>query len=118
MQFVIRLVISVAVIIATSHIGRKFSSLVGLIAVMPLTGVIVMLWIYSYEPQNVTRMTEYSKAALLGIIPSILFFVVAFLCFRKQLPLWMVLGFSFGAWLAVAVVHQLLLVFLMLGFHS
>jgi uncharacterized membrane protein (GlpM family) len=54
-------------------------------------------------------MTNFTKGALWGIIPSILFFVTAFVCFRKELSLWMVLCASFGVWVAAAFVHQLLL---------
>jgi hypothetical protein len=54
-------------------------------------------------------MTDYAKGALWGIVPSILFFLVAFICFNKQLPLWIVLCASFAVWLVGAFFHQLLL---------
>jgi hypothetical protein len=44
-----------------------------------------------------------------GFIPSILFFVVACLCFRQGMSLWLTLGLSFALWLAGAMVHHLLL---------
>ena len=81
----------------------------GLIAVMPLTGLIVLLWLYSDNPSNFQLMTDYTKGALFGILPSILFFLVAFMCFRKQLSLWIVLCASFAVWLIAALIHQLLL---------
>jgi F0F1-type ATP synthase assembly protein I len=81
----------------------------GLIAVMPFTGAIVLVWLYWDNPGNFELMASYTKAALLGILPSILFFVVAYICFRKHLGLWLVLGVSFAAWLLVAVVHFWLL---------
>jgi len=43
------------------------------------------------------------------LAPSILFFLVAFACFRKHLSLWIVLSASFAVWLIAAVIHQLLL---------
>jgi len=109
MRFVIKLLISVGVIVFCTQVGRKLPALAGLIAVMPLTGVIVMLWLYSENPENFTRMTDYSRGALWGILPSILFFLVAFMCFRKHLPLWIVLCASFAVWLIGAFVHQWLL---------
>jgi uncharacterized membrane protein (GlpM family) len=51
-------------------------------------------------------MQDFAKGALWGILQSILFFLVAFFCFRKHLPLTMVLISSFGAWLGAAVVHK------------
>ena len=84
-------------------------TLAGLIAVMPLTGLIVLVWLYLDNPGNSNLMTDYTKGALWGIIPSILFFLVAFMCFRKQLSLWIVLCAGFAVWLVAAFIHQLLL---------
>lgn len=109
MRFVIKLLISVGVIIFCTQIGRKLPTLAGLIAVMPLTGLIVLLWLYSDNPGNFVLLSDYTKGALWGIGPSILFFVVAYLCFRKHLSLWLVLSASFAVWLMGAAVHQWLL---------
>jgi uncharacterized membrane protein (GlpM family) len=109
MRFAIKLVISVSIILLCTQIGRKFPTLAGLIAVMPLTGLIVLLWLYSDNPNNPALMIQYTKGALWGIIPSVLFFLVAFTCFHKHLPLWIVLCASFAIWLAAAFVHQWLL---------
>ena len=91
MKFVIKLLISLCVISICAGIARKAPTLAGLIAVMPLTGLIVLVWLYLDNPGNFALMTDYTKGALWGIVPSILFFLVAFLCFHKQLPLWIVL---------------------------
>ena len=106
MQFAIKLLISTDIIIFCTQIGRKFPTLGGLIATMPLTGVIVLVWLYSDNPGNFSLMNNYIKGALWGIAPSILFFIVAYLCFNKHLPLSLVLTASFGAWLIGAFVHQ------------
>ena len=109
MRFVIKLLISVCFIAFCAGIGRRLPTLAGLIAVMPLTGLIVLVWLYLDNPGNFNLMTEYTKGALWGIVPSILFFLVAFLCFHKKLSLWIVLCASFAVWLVAAFVHQLLL---------
>ena len=106
---VIKLLISVGVIVFCTQIGRKLPTLAGLIAVMPLTGLIVLLWLYLDNPGNFNLMTDYSRGALWGILPTILFFLVAFMCFRKKLSLWIVLSASFAVWLTAAFIHQWLL---------
>ena len=78
MLFLIKLLISVCVIVFCGQIGRKLPTLAGLIAVMPLTGLIVLLWLYTDKPGDFALMTKYTKGALWGIIPSVLFFLVAF----------------------------------------
>ncbi len=109
MRFVIKLLISVCVIVFCTQIGRKLPTLAGLIAVMPLTGLIVLIWLYLDNPGNFNLMTDYIKGALWGILPSILFFSMVFICFRKHLPLWIVLCASFAIWLIAAFIHQWLL---------
>ena len=45
MPFLLKLVITNAVIIACTQIGRKYPTLAGLIATMPLTSLIVLVWL-------------------------------------------------------------------------
>ncbi len=73
MRFVIKLLVSVCVITFCAQIGRKLPTLGGLIAVMPLTGLIVLVWLYLDNPDNFNLITEYTKGALWGIVPSTLF---------------------------------------------
>ena len=109
MRFLIKLLISVCIIVFCTQIGRKLPSLAGLIAVMPLTGFIVLVWLYLDRPGDCILMTDYTKGALWGILPSILFFLAVFICFRKQLSLWIVVSISFAIWLIAAFIHQWLL---------
>jgi uncharacterized membrane protein (GlpM family) len=83
--------------------------LAGLIGVMPLTGALVLVWVYLENRGDPVIMQDFAKGALWGILPSILFFLVALFCFRKQFPLPLVLCSSFGIWIVAAFVHQLLL---------
>ncbi|MHC4595738.1 MAG: DUF3147 family protein [Planctomycetota bacterium] len=108
-RFVIKLLVSICVIVFCTQIGRKLPTLAGLIAVMPLTGLIVLIWLALDNPGNFNLMTDYTKGALWGIVPSILFFLVAFICFRKQLSLWLVLCAGFAVWFVAAFIHQWLL---------
>ena len=109
MRFVIKLFISLGIITLCSQIGRRLPTLAGLIAVMPLTGLIVLVWLYLDNPGNFSLMTDYTKGALWGIVPSVLFFLTVFICFHRHLSLPIVLCASFAVWLVAAFVHQLLL---------
>lgn len=106
MPFLLKLVITNAVIIVCTQIGRKYPTLGGLIATMPLTSLIVLVWLASDNPGNRRLLTDYTKGVLWGIIPTILFFLAAYACFRKELPLSLVLSASFAVWLVAAGVHQ------------
>lgn len=109
MHLVIKITLSLAIILAATAIGRRWPSLAGLVGVMPLTGALVLAWVALDSGNDPRVMQQFTKGALWGLVPTILFFLVAFLCYRKGLTLPLVLAASFGAWLAAAVVHQLAL---------
>ena len=109
MQVFIKVALSVVIILAATAIGKKLPSAAGLVGVMPLTGALVLVWMYLESVGDVNLMQQFTRGALWGIVPSILFFVVALLCFKRGLPLSIVLVSSFGAWLGAALVHQWLL---------
>ena len=106
MQILIKIIISLIVIVAATSVGKRLPSAAGLIGVMPLTGALVLVWVYLENKGDSQTMQHFAKGALWGMLPSILFFFVAFFCFKKHLPLPIVLIASFGAWLGAAVVHQ------------
>ncbi len=109
MQILLKVAMSIVVILLATGIAKKVPSVAGLIAVMPLTGALVLVWVYIENKGNLEIMQAFAKGALGGIIPSILFFFVAMLCFRKNVPLPGVLTMSFGVWFMAALIHQWLI---------
>jgi uncharacterized membrane protein (GlpM family) len=109
MQVFIKVALSVVIILAATAIGKKLPTTAGLIGVMPLTGALVLVWMYLESNGDANTMQQFTKGAIWGIVPSILFFVVALLCLKRGLPLSLVLISSFGVWLGAALVHQCLL---------
>ena len=105
----IKIVLSVAIILVATAIGKKLPSTAGLVGVMPLTGALVLVWMYLENKGDPEIMKDFTKGALWGILPSILFFLVAFFCFKKNLSLPFVLVASFGVWLGAAFIHQWIL---------
>ena len=106
LQFAVKLCITVAIIVGCSQPAKRLPTLAGLIATAPITTLIVLLWVWTDNPGDYALMQDYSKGVLWGIIPSTLFFLVALLCFRKQLSLAIALSAASFTWLAAAVVHQ------------
>jgi len=109
MQFILKLAASVCLILVAALVGRRFPSAAGLIATMPLTSLIVLLWLYTDKPSDNAALAAYAKGALLGIGPTILFFLVAWLCIRKGWSIPIVLISGFAAWALGALLHQHLL---------
>jgi uncharacterized membrane protein (GlpM family) len=109
MQILMKIILSAVVVLAATEIGKKIPSMAGLIGVMPLVGALVLVWMYVDNKGNRQIMEEFTKGAIWGILPSILFYLVALFCFKKQLPFTIVMGASFSVWMAAAFVHQWLL---------
>lgn len=106
MQILIKVILSVVIILVATGIGRKLPTMAGLIAVMPLAGALVLVWMHLESNGDPEIMQKFTKGAIWGILPSILFYIAAFVCFKKHLPLPVVLASSFGVWLAAAFIHQ------------
>lgn len=109
MEILIKTVISVAIILAATAVGKNFPSTAGLISVMPITSVLILVWTYLENKGNPSVMQAFTKGALWGILPTILFFLVAFFCFKRQLTLPFVLAVSFVVWAGAALIHQWML---------
>lgn len=106
MSFLLKLLLSNAVIILSVQLGKRVPSLGGLIATMPLAGLIVLVWLYTEMQGDPDFMVLYTKGALWGILPSIAFYLTALFCFSRHLPLPVVLSASFGIWALGALIHQ------------
>lgn len=106
MQILIKITVTVAIILVATSVAKKFPSMAGLIGVMPLTGALVLAWVYFENKGDPGIMQAYVKGALWGILPSFLFFLVAFFCLKKEFSLTAVLVAGFASWLVAAFVHQ------------
>jgi uncharacterized membrane protein (GlpM family) len=109
MLFFLKIVISLAVILTASAIAKKMPSAAGLISVMPLTGALVLIWVYIDNKGSPEIMRQFVKGALWGILPSILFFLTAFFCFKRNLSLPTTVASSFAIWFGAALAHQWLI---------
>ncbi len=109
MQLLLKIIISLSIILICTYLGKRLPSLSGLIATMPLTGLIVLILLYSENKEDYPLLTKYTEGALWGILPSILFFLVAFILFKQKISFPVIIVVSFGVWLIGAFVHQWLL---------
>lgn len=109
LPLILKALVSLVVILLASELGRRFHSLSGLIAVMPLGGALVLVWVYEANQGDPLAMTRFAKGALWGILPSLPFYLAALYGFRQGWPLFLILGVSFGVWSLGAFLHQWML---------
>jgi len=105
-QVLLKTIVSVIIILCATGLARRYPSLGGLIGVMPLTGALVLVWTYLENKGDRAVIENFATGSLLGIIPTMLFFLVAFLGIKKGYSLPVVLSGGFGAWLIGAIAHQ------------
>jgi uncharacterized membrane protein (GlpM family) len=106
MPFLLKLLVTNVIIIGCAQLGRKVPTLSGLIATMPITSLLVLIWLAADNPGDYRLFTAYTRGVLWGIVPTVLFFAAVWLCFRRQAPLPLALSAGFSVWLAGALVHQ------------
>jgi uncharacterized membrane protein (GlpM family) len=106
MDYIVKLAITISIIIICTQIGKNSPTLAGLIATMPLTGLIVLIWIYTDNPQRNDLIIDYTRGVVWGIVPTILFFLTALICLKKDLSFSMALCISSSVWLIGAFIHQ------------
>jgi uncharacterized membrane protein (GlpM family) len=109
MQFAIKLLISNLIILLCVWLGRRHPSLGGLIATMPLTSLIVLLWLHHETPADKSMLTSYVGGVFFGVIPTMLFFGTVWFCLKRGLQFPAVLTAGFTVWLTAALLHQWLL---------
>jgi len=105
-MFLVKLALSNLIIVSCVLIGKRFPTLGGLIATMPLTSLIVLLWLYSDNPGNKKLITDYTQGVLWGIAPTVVFFMATFFCLRRGMELPSALAAGGILWLGGALLHQ------------
>ena len=109
MHFALKLLLSNIILLLCVWLGKRHPSLGGLIATMPLTSLLVLLWLYHDNPAARGQLTAYVGGVFFGVIPTLFFFGAAWLCLQRGVSLPATLAAGFGVWTAAALIHQLLL---------
>jgi uncharacterized membrane protein (GlpM family) len=86
MHIAIKIIISALVITAVSEIGKRSSSVAAVLASLPLTSFLAMIWLYQ-ETKDLEKITSLSYGIFWAILPSFVFFL--------SLPLLIKFGFRF-----------------------
>ncbi|MAV58623.1 MAG: hypothetical protein CMG07_01565 [Candidatus Marinimicrobia bacterium] len=94
MLYLIKLLISAATIVVVSELGKRVSWLAALVASLPLTSLLALVWLY-IDTRSSEKVIALSKGILWAVLPSFTFFIV--------FPFVMKWSDSFGLSLVVSV---------------
>ena len=96
----IKAALSGAIVAAVSEIARRYPGWGGLVASLPLTSLLAMLWLYR-DSGDTVRVADLSSSTFWFILPSMPLFLV--------LPALLRSNFGFWPSFAIAVIGTLLL---------
>lgn len=85
MLYVIKLMVSAAMIVLVSEVSKKFPGLGGLLASLPLTSLLGILWIYG-ETRDLEKIAAHSTSVFWYVLPSLPMFLVLPWMLRLKVP--------------------------------
>lgn len=83
MQFIVKTMVSAFIIGSIATISKRLPTLGAIIASLPLTSILAMIWLYQ-DTKDVTKVITLSNAIFWMVIPSLVFFLVLPVLLRKQ----------------------------------
>jgi hypothetical protein len=82
LQFLLKIAITVVLVIAASLIARRSGWLGALVASLPLTSLLVLLWLYS-DTRDHRQVADLAMGIFWFVLGSLPFFVVLALALRQ-----------------------------------
>jgi len=100
LYLVIKAALSGMIVAAVSEIARRYPGWGGLVASLPLTSLLAMIWLFrdTHDPE---RVAELSMSALWFFMPSVPLFVALPLLIRSGVPFWLSMGIVVAGTLAL-----------------
>ena len=91
--FIIKLIISAFVIATVSEIAKRYTLLGGLIAAMPFTTLLSMIWIYM-DKKDPSLISNFLISVVYGTILSFIFFISTIILLKKGINFYLTLFIS------------------------
>ena len=91
--FFFKILISALVVAAVSELGKRFSWLAAILASLPLTSLLAIVWLYR-DTGDVQKIIELSKGIFWAVLPSLLFFLILPILLKYGVRFWAALTIS------------------------
>lgn len=93
MLYLLKIVITSIIIVAITEISKRSTIFGALLASLPLTSILALIWIYC-ESKDMQKIIDMSNSIFWLVLPSLLFFVI--------LPIMLKAGYKFPLSMFVA----------------
>ena len=91
MQFLVKVLVSALVIAGASELARRYSVIGALLAALPLTSILAMIWLWR-DGVPAAEIADFSSSIFWLVLPSLLLFIVTPLMLRAGYGFWPSLG--------------------------
>jgi hypothetical protein len=93
MYFLVKLLTSALIIAAVSEVAKRSTAFGALIASLPLTSLLAILWLY-HDTGSAEKVASLSSEILWLVIPSLILFAALPLLIRRGFTVYPALGIS------------------------
>lgn len=100
--------LSILILVAVTLLQRSSRLLAAITATMPLSAPLALWIVYAANPNRPDVVQEFTLGLLLGLIPTVVFLIVAYLAARAGWKLLPILVAGYGAWAMGAALLWLL----------
>ncbi|HSA07414.1 MAG TPA: DUF3147 family protein [Candidatus Gastranaerophilales bacterium] len=80
--FIIKILISAVIIAVVTEIAKKYTSIGGLIAAMPITTLLSIFWLY-FEKKDTLLIANFLYSVIQGVFITFLFFIPCIILLKK-----------------------------------
>ncbi len=100
LYLVIKAAISGIIVAAVSEIARRYPGWGGLVASLPLTSLLAMIWLFR-DTHDAERVAEISASTIWFFLPSIPLFIAVPALIRSGVGFWLSIGIAIAGTLAL-----------------
>jgi len=93
MYLLLKFIISALIVVAVAEIAKRSTVFGALVASLPLTSVLAMIWLYR-DSGDANRVAALSGEILWLVLPSLLLFIVLPVLIRRGMEFYPALGIS------------------------
>ena len=87
LYLIIKAVLSGAIVAAVSEVARRYPGWGGLVASLPLTSLLAMVWLYR-DSGDAARVAELSTSTIWFFVPSVPLFIALPILIRSGIGFW------------------------------
>ena len=91
MYLAIRVLLSALVVVAVAEIAKRSTLFGALVASLPLTSILALIWLYQ-DTKDVSRVTTLSSEILWLVLPSLILFIVLPVLLKRGVTFYPALG--------------------------